>query len=119
VVTYVVTRILGGGDERQWLLVGLAAGIALENKNLVLLLLVSLAIGFLLARRFEPLRSTWLWLGVGVALLLWLPNILWQARHGWPQLELAGQIGDEDPAGNRIGLLPLQVLLIGPLLAPL
>ena len=43
----------------------------------------------------------------------------WQARHGWPQLELASKIGEEDPIGNRIQLLPLQVLLIGPLLAAL
>ena len=34
-LVYVVARILGGGDERQWLLVGLAAGIGLENKHLI------------------------------------------------------------------------------------
>ena len=50
---------------------------------------------------------------------LWLPNLLWQARHGWPQLELAAKIAEEEAAANRIELLPLQFLLIGPLLAPL
>ena len=43
----------------------------------------------------------------------------WQAHHGWPQLELATKIGEEDPVGYRVQLLPLQLLLIGPLLAPL
>lgn len=51
--------------------------------------------------------------------MLWLPNLLWQARHGWPQLELADKIGQEDPVGYRVQLLPFQFLLIGPLLAPL
>ena len=37
-LVFLVARILGGGDERQWLLVGLVAGIGLENKHLVLLL---------------------------------------------------------------------------------
>ena len=37
-LVYLVTRILGGGDERQWLLVGVVAGVALENKQPVLLL---------------------------------------------------------------------------------
>ena len=118
-LVYVVARILGGGDERQWLLVGLVAGIGLENKQLVLLLVVALACGCLLARRWDLARNPWLWSGAGLAFALWLPNLLWQARHGWPQLELADKIGQEDPVGYRVQLLPLQFLLIGPLLAPL
>ena len=118
-LVYVVARILGGGDERQWLLVGLVAGIGLENKQLVLLLVVALACGCLLARRWDLVRSPWLWVGIALAFALWLPNLLWQARHGWPQLELASRIGQEDPVGYRVELLPLQLLLIGPLLAPL
>jgi 4-amino-4-deoxy-L-arabinose transferase-like glycosyltransferase len=118
-LVYVVARILGGGDERQWLLVGLVAGIGLENKQLVLLLVVALACGCLLARRWDLVRNRWLWIGAALAFALWLPNLVWQARHGWPQLELATKIGEEDPVGYRVELLPLQLLLIGPLLAPL
>ena len=118
-LVYLVTRLLGGGDDRQWLLVGLVAGIGLENKQLVLLLLGALVVGCLLDRRWGLARSRWLWAGAALALAIWLPNLLWQAQHGWPQLELASKIGDEDPVGNRAQLLPLQVLLVGPLLAPL
>jgi hypothetical protein len=60
-----------------------------------------------------------LWAGAALAILLWVPNLIWQAHHGWPQLELADKIGNEDPIGNRVLLLPMQLLLIGPLLAPL
>ena len=80
-VVYVVTRILGGGDERQWLLVGLVVGVGLENKHLVLLLLLALACGCLLARGWDVARSRWLWIGSALAVVLWLPNLLWQARH--------------------------------------
>ncbi len=118
-VVYLVARILGGGDERQWLLVGLVAGLGLENKQLVLLLVAALASGCLIARRWELARSRWLWFGATLMLALWIPNLLWQANHGWPQLELAAKIGDEDPIGYRAQLLPLQFLLLGPLLAPL
>jgi hypothetical protein len=118
-VVLLVARILGGGDERQWLLVGLVVGLGLENKNLVLLLVGSLVCGCLLDRRLDLARNPWLWAGAALALLLWVPNLLWQAHHGWPQLELADEIGNEDPIGNRVGLLPLQLLLIGPLLAAL
>ena len=101
-----MARILGGGDERQWLLVGLVAGIGLENKHLVLLLVLALACGCLLARRWELARSPWLWAGAALASALWLPNLLWQARHGWPQLELAAKIAKEEAAANRVELLP-------------
>ena len=118
-LVYVVARILGGGDERQWLLVGLVAGIGLENKHLILLLVLALACGCLLGRRWELARSPWLWAGAALAVALWLPNLLWQARHGWPQLELAAKIAEEEAAANRVELLPLQFLMVGPLLAPL
>ncbi len=118
VVLWLVTRLLRGSDEREWLLVGLAAGIALENKHLILLLLASLAVGFLLSGRAGVVRSPWLWTGAAIAGALWLPNVVWQATHGWPQLELAGKIADEDPVVNRIVLVPFQTLLIGPPLAP-
>ena len=67
-VVYVVARILGGGDERQWLVVGLVVGIGLENKHLVLLLVLSLACGCLLSRRWDVARSPWLWIGSALAL---------------------------------------------------
>jgi hypothetical protein len=118
-IVYLVVRILGGGDQRQWLLVGLVAGTALENKQTVLLLVAALAVGCLLDRRWDVPRSSWLWAGVVITVALWLPNLIWQAKHGWPQLELAHEISDEDPVANRVELLPLQLLLIGPLLAPL
>jgi 4-amino-4-deoxy-L-arabinose transferase-like glycosyltransferase len=119
VAIWLVARILGGGDERLWLAVGLVAGIALENKHLILLLFVSLAGGMLLAGRARLARSPWLAAGVALAGVLWLPNVLWQAHHGWPQLELGRKIAGEDPIGYRLQLLPFQLLLTGPLLAPL
>jgi len=118
-IVFLVVRILGGGNQRQWLLVGLVAGLGLENKQLVLLLVAALACGCVVDRRWGLARSRWLWAAGVLALVLWLPNLVWQARHGWPQLELASMIGQEDPIGDRLQLLPLQLLLIGPLLAPL
>jgi hypothetical protein len=84
----------------------------------VLLLVASLVVGFALARRFEPLRSPWLWAGAAVAAVLWAPNLAWQAGHGWPQLELARKIAAEDPIGYRAQLLPFQLLALPILFAP-
>jgi 4-amino-4-deoxy-L-arabinose transferase-like glycosyltransferase len=114
-----VTRILAGGDERLWLAVGIAFAVGLENKALPLLLALAIAIGLLLDRRLVAVvRSPWLWGGVAVAVVAWLPWLVWQARHGWPQLELARDIRRDDGTESRATLIPLQFVLLSPLLAP-
>ena len=118
-IVVLVARLLGGGDPRLWLAVGALTGVALENKHLPLLLVVSLLVALAIERRLlEILRSPWLWAGAAVALVLWLPNLLWQARHGWPQLELADQIRTDEGGENRTMLIPLQLLLVGLPLVP-
>jgi 4-amino-4-deoxy-L-arabinose transferase-like glycosyltransferase len=115
-----VARILSGGDERLWITVGVVVGIGLENKQQPLLLVAALAIGLALDRRLgSQLRSRWLWAGMAAGVVLWLPYLMWQARHGWPQLELARDIQRDEGTESRATLLPLQVLFLGPLLAPL
>ena len=118
VAVYLVVKLLRTGDVRLWPAIGLTVGLGLENKWLILFLVVSLAIGFVAARRFDLLRSPWLLAGIAIALALWAPNLIWQAQHGWPQRTLSGQISGEDPVGTRIGFLPFQLLLVSPVLAP-
>jgi 4-amino-4-deoxy-L-arabinose transferase-like glycosyltransferase len=117
VTLLLVARLLGGGDERLWLVVGIVVGVGLENKQLTLLLVAALAIGLAVDRRLAwTLRSPWLWGGAAIALAIWLPYLVWQGTHGWPQLELAEDIRRDEGFENRAGLVPLQLLLVGPLL---
>jgi hypothetical protein len=42
----------------------------------------------------------------------WVPELVWQAQHGWPQVELARMISEEyGTVDNRIGFLVLQLAL--------
>jgi hypothetical protein len=115
----IVVRVLRGGDPRLWLLAGVAAGVTLENKNLILFLGAGLGVGVLVARRWELLRLRWLWAGAALALLIWAPNLIWQAQHGWPQLEMARVIADRSGDQNRADVILLQILFAGPLLFPI
>ena len=117
VVLFLVVRILRGGDERLWLAVGVAAGVGLLNKWLPAFLLGGLAVGLLATPSARPhLRSRWLWAGGAVALALWLPNLVWQASNGWPQLEISSDLrSEEGTLGGRIEYLAFQLVFISPL----
>ena len=107
-----VVRIAKGADPRTWLLVGAAAGLSLESKYSVLFFLVALIGGLLLAPQRTILLNRWFAAACGIALLIALPNFLWQAHYGFPMIELlrAGQNGKNEIAGPVMYLL--QELLI-------
>jgi hypothetical protein len=76
-------------DERTWLWVGVAFGIGLQNKWMPAFFVVYLAVGMLAtADGRRRLRSPWLFGGAAIALLLWAPNLIWQATHDWPSFEV-------------------------------
>jgi 4-amino-4-deoxy-L-arabinose transferase-like glycosyltransferase len=114
VVLLCVATALLRDRPRWWLGAGVAAGLGLENNNLMLLLLVAVGLGVLLSRQAAVLRTRWPWLGAGIAAVIWLPNLIWQATHGWPQLAMAAALRQEnDSAGSYIGGLPAQLVYLG------
>ncbi|MDX6569164.1 MAG: hypothetical protein QOH15_1742 [Gaiellales bacterium] len=119
-VTWLVARIVRTGRQGLWLAVGVVAGIALLNKPLIAFLLVALAAGFLLAGPRVFLCEYRLWGGVVIALVLWSPWLVWQSMHGWPQLDVSSSIasGGSGSSQPRWLLLPFQLLLVSPVLAP-
>jgi hypothetical protein len=84
------------------------------------LLLAGLALGILVSGYRPVLRTRWPWLGAGITAVIWVPNVIWQATHGWPQLAMASALHQENStAADYAGGLPAQVLYAGLLVAPL
>ena len=117
IVLWLLVKLLAGGDRRLWLAVGIVAGIALENKDTILFLGAGLAVGLVLARRWDVVRSPWAWAAIGIALLIWAPNLAWQAMNGWPQLTMARAIS-QYADDNRGQIVPLLWIFSGPFLFP-
>jgi 4-amino-4-deoxy-L-arabinose transferase-like glycosyltransferase len=118
-VSLLVIRILRTGRERLWVAVGAICGVALLNKETILFLLFGLAIGLLTTGRADIVRSRWLWLGIAVAVAIWLPTLVWQAIHGWPTVEMSGNLRREHSGlGDTLTFVPLQLLLPGWYVAP-
>src|ERR1700744_1281124 len=85
---WVLVRLEETEDERWWLAFGAIAGFSLNSKYLIAFYLAALAIGLLFTPKRVSLLRPWLWLGALLAVVMVLPNVLWQAAHGWPFLEL-------------------------------
>src|SRR5215470_15439235 len=120
VVLLCVTTALLRHRPHWWLGAGAAAGAGLENNNLMVLLLAGLALGILVSEQRPVLRTRWPWLGAGIAAVIWAPNIIWQATHGWPQLAMASALHQQNTStADYLGGLPAQLVYLGLLVIPL
>ncbi len=120
VIVFVAARILAGAPPRTWVVFGLVAGVALENKMTPLFLGFGLAVGLIAARRWKQVASPWFWAGGLLAALLFAPNVAWQAQHGWPTAEFIANAQRMKIAPLGIaGYLTQQALLLHPLALPI
>ena len=80
--------LLAINRDRPQLLVwlGVLAGVGLENKHSMLFFGAALMAGLLLSDERGLLLNRWMWVAAAIALLLFLPNLIWQVRHGWPTI---------------------------------
>jgi 4-amino-4-deoxy-L-arabinose transferase-like glycosyltransferase len=116
-LAYLLARWIRTRDDRLLLVTGAVLGVAMLAKNLPLLYAVALLAGVAIAGPRELFRRPALWLAALIAFALWAPNLWWQATHGWPQLEMTAAIRQDADFGGRLGLIPSQLLILGPPLA--
>jgi 4-amino-4-deoxy-L-arabinose transferase-like glycosyltransferase len=79
-----LARLLGTGDRRLWLPIGLVAGAGLLNKATVAQLAGVVLVGVLADRDARRLlASRWLAAGAAVAVPLWVVGVVALLRDGW------------------------------------
>ncbi len=108
-------------DARYWIWFGVMAGLGLENKYSIAIFGMGIVIGLLLTAQRRFLWNKWIWLAGVAAFLIFLPNLLWNVHYHWPFVELMHNIRAD---GRDVQLsageyFAQQVLLIGPLAAPI
>jgi Dolichyl-phosphate-mannose-protein mannosyltransferase len=111
-VLYLVLRLLDSRDTRWWLAIGAAVGAAAEAKWNIAFLAVALLAGFLLTPARHLLRSRYLLIAAVLAAALAAPDVVWQAMHGWPNLDVLRAL-QGDAGHNRAVYWPAQVFFTG------
>jgi len=103
---YALIRILRDGDERWWPALGIAVGVALLTKYMIGFWLVALAVGLLVTQPARVVARPGPYVAAAIAALIVLPNVWWQAAHGWPFLEI-GRVGATE---KNVALPPVEFL---------
>lgn len=120
-IAYFAIRLLKADDPPWCLAIGATVGLGLMTKYTMGFYLAGIVGGLVLTRARRFLGTKWFWGGVGLALLICLPNLLWQARHGFVSLHFLQHIHTRDVGEGRAdGFLKDQFLICtNPIAAPL
>ena len=90
------------GRASAWYALGVVVGIAMLAKYMIAFFLVACAIGLVLTPARRALLQPAPWLAGILAVLIMLPNLLWQQAHGWPFLELGEAAANGDRKSTRL-----------------
>jgi 4-amino-4-deoxy-L-arabinose transferase-like glycosyltransferase len=119
-MSWLVVRAIRTGQDRLWLVAGVVLGVGLLNKPLPAFLAGGFLVGVLIAGPRRLLVNRFVCAGAAIALALWSPWLIWQAQHGWPQIDVSRSIANGGSASSQPwwAIVPFQLLLVSPVLAP-
>lgn len=120
VTTWLLVRWVQTRRDVLLLVAALVTGVDMQVKWLIPFFWAAVGVGALLAGPRALVRRPMLWAGAGIVLISAVPELLWQAGHGWPELAMGGEIASEQGVlGGRLLFIPLSMLLCGFLGTPL
>ncbi len=100
-LAFCVVRLLRSEDARWWLGIGAAIGLGMMTKYTIIFFVAGQVVTVLITSTRRYLLSPWLWAGVALALLLFLPNLLWQIQHDFISLDFLSAIHARDVEWGR------------------
>jgi 4-amino-4-deoxy-L-arabinose transferase-like glycosyltransferase len=104
-IAFLLVRLLKTEDPRWWLGIGVCIGLGMMTKFTMIYWVIGIAAGVLFTPTRRHLKSPWLWGGAALALLIYLPNLVWQVQHHFISLEFLGSIHARDVRIGRSDLL--------------
>jgi hypothetical protein len=84
----IVVRIGRTGDCRWWLAGGLVAGLGVADDHSEAFLAVAVVIGALLSGGRRMIWNGWFVAGAVIAVAFEVPDLWWQAQHGWATIAM-------------------------------
>jgi 4-amino-4-deoxy-L-arabinose transferase-like glycosyltransferase len=116
---YFLLRAINRQRPKLLLWCGVLLGLGLENKHSTVFFLSALSVGLLTTKERRLFTSKWFWIAAALALLIALPNVVWQYQHHFPTLE---DLRNVKATHKNVELPPLpfigqQIMMLAPVSA--
>jgi hypothetical protein len=100
-IAYFTVRLLKSEDPHWCLAIGAALGLGLLTKYAIAFYIAGILAGLVFTPARRYLASRWFWAGVALALLIFLPNLVWLVRHDFISYHFLQHIHTRDVAEGR------------------
>lgn len=100
-IAYCLIGLLKSENPRWWIGIGAGIGLGMMTKYTMGFFVAGIVAGTLLTPARRYLKSPWLWGGAALAILIFLPNLIWQARHDFISLHFLRYIHARDVRQGR------------------
>ena len=101
-LSLVVARIGRTGNLRGWMFAGLVLGVGLANKHSIGFLAIAVFVGAMLSGGSRLVLNRWLLFGALIAGVFTVPDLAWQALHGWPTIAMTRSLNAENGGAGNI-----------------
>jgi hypothetical protein len=100
-IAYFIVRLLKSDDPRWWLAIGVTVGLGLQTKYAIAFYIAGILAGLVFTPARRYFASRWFWAGVALALLIFLPNLVWLVRHDFISYHFLQHIHARDVGEGR------------------
>jgi len=120
ILLYILACIIKDDNRKLWLIFGIVAGVGLMTKISMGFTGIALLISLVLVKERSHFKSVWLWAGGLIAIVLFVPYILWQVFNGFPTYEyLSFYALHRTYHADLLEYILMQIFIILPLSLPL
>ena len=116
----VLVRIIKTGNTKLWLALGTLAGVGMLNKHTMLMFGFAFIVSLALTAERRFLWNRWFVAGGMIAVVLFLPNLVWMWQHHFPHLELLANIkrNRRNVSLSPFAFIGQQILMMHPAALP-
>lgn len=87
IIFYLLIRMIKSGEYKRWIGIGVVIGLGIMNKHTFVLIALFVIISILLSQHRRILFNKYFLYSCLIALLMVVPNIIWQIQNNFPTLE--------------------------------